>query len=161
MSNLKLYNYAYLCKWTWTFKNRITYIFAKSQILIERRLKVVWSSGVSRSAAYWPCRINFFVWCITRHLKENFLKVSAESIQPFRRSGVVVTRFGNWPSILVSEGVIIGCSTSKNYWRFFLQVRVDFVDTEMLSPVDGECQDQYLVVSGSVWTTGQYCHILK
>ena len=32
------------------------------------------ASGGSRSGAYWPCR---FVRCATRHLKENFLKVSA------------------------------------------------------------------------------------
>ena len=37
---------------------------------------------------------------------------------------------------------------------FFVQVRVDFVDTEMLSPTEGDCQDQYLIVSGAVWSTG-------
>ena len=34
------------------------------------------------------------------------------------------------------------------------QVRVDFVDTELLSPVQGDCVDQYLIVSGSTWSTG-------
>jgi hypothetical protein len=35
-----------------------------------------------------------------------------------------------------------------------LQVRVDFVDTELLAPTKGDCTDQYLVVSGSIWPTG-------
>ena len=30
--------------------------------------------------------VKVFVRCTTRHLKENFLKISAQSIQPFRRS---------------------------------------------------------------------------
>jgi hypothetical protein len=31
---------------------------------------------------------------------------------------------------------------------------VDFVDTEMLSPVNGNCDDQYMTVSGSIWPAG-------
>jgi len=34
------------------------------------------------------------------------------------------------------------------------QVRVDFVDTELLAPTAGNCQDQYLIVTGSIWPTG-------
>ena len=34
------------------------------------------------------------------------------------------------------------------------QVRVDFVDTELLSPIEGDCVDQYLIISGSTWSTG-------
>ena len=34
------------------------------------------------------------------------------------------------------------------------QIRVDFVDTELLSPYQGDCNDQYLIVSGSTWSTG-------
>ena len=34
------------------------------------------------------------------------------------------------------------------------QVRVDFVDTELLSPQQGDCKDQYLLVTGSTWSTG-------
>ena len=39
-----------------------------------------------------------------------------------------------------------------------LQVRIDFVDTEMLAPTEGDCMDQYLLVSGSVWTTGNHSY---
>lgn len=34
------------------------------------------------------------------------------------------------------------------------QVRVDFVDTELQSPIEGDCDDQYLIISGSTWSTG-------
>ena len=29
-----------------------------------------------------------------------------------------------------------------------LQVRIDFVDTEMLTPTEGSCKDQYMSISG-------------
>ena len=35
--------------------------------------------------AYWPCRLNLFIRCRAEYLKENSLKVSAQSIQTFRR----------------------------------------------------------------------------
>ena len=28
------------------------------------------------------------------------------------------------------------------------QVRIDFVDTEMLTPTEGSCKDQYMSISG-------------
>eukprot|EP00095_Tigriopus_kingsejongensis_P008235 maker-scaffold591_size129331-snap-gene-0.19 protein:Tk08235 transcript:maker-scaffold591_size129331-snap-gene-0.19-mRNA-1 annotation:"hypothetical protein DAPPUDRAFT_305676" len=34
------------------------------------------------------------------------------------------------------------------------QLRVDFVDTEMLTPRQGNCADQFLVVGGDIWPTG-------
>jgi len=34
------------------------------------------------------------------------------------------------------------------------QIRVDFVDTELLSPERGDCNDQYLIVSGAIWNPG-------
>ena len=34
------------------------------------------------------------------------------------------------------------------------QVRVDFVDTELLTPQNGNCVDQYLTISGTIWPTG-------
>lgn len=34
------------------------------------------------------------------------------------------------------------------------QVRVDFVDTELLSPTNGNCQEQYMRMQGSMWDTG-------
>ena len=34
------------------------------------------------------------------------------------------------------------------------QVRVDFVDTELLTPQNGNCIDQYLTISGTIWPTG-------
>ena len=30
------------------------------------------------------------------------------------------------------------------------QVRIDFVDTEMLTPSEGSCKDQYMSISGNV-----------
>ena len=42
----------------------------------------------------------------------------------------------------------------NNIFYNFVQIRVDFVDTEMLSPVEGNCDDQYMTVSGSIWPTG-------
>ena len=34
------------------------------------------------------------------------------------------------------------------------QVRVDFVDTELLSPRNGICNEQYLLVTGTIWPLG-------
>ena len=34
------------------------------------------------------------------------------------------------------------------------QVRVDFVDTDLLTPDNGNCNDQYLTVSGTIWPVG-------
>lgn len=34
------------------------------------------------------------------------------------------------------------------------QLRVDFVDTEMLTPRQGNCADQFLIVGGDIWPTG-------
>ena len=34
------------------------------------------------------------------------------------------------------------------------QIRVDFVDTEMLSPENGNCNEQYLLVTGTIWPLG-------
>ena len=44
------------------------------------------------------------------------------------------------------------------YFRV-LQVRVDFVDTSMLAPVEGRCSQQSLSVGGTVWPLGvsQFC----
>ena len=41
------------------------------------------------------------------------------------------------------------------------QVRVDFVDTEFLTPKDGNCNEQYFIVSGTIWPIGvnQICGI--
>ena len=41
------------------------------------------------------------------------------------------------------------------------QVRVDFVDTEFLTPKDGNCNEQYFMVSGTIWPIGvnQICGI--
>ena len=34
------------------------------------------------------------------------------------------------------------------------QVRVDFVDTELLTPKNGNCVDQYMTITGTIWPTG-------
>ena len=34
------------------------------------------------------------------------------------------------------------------------QVRVDFVDTELLGPVNGDCSQQYLTINGPIWPLG-------
>lgn len=34
------------------------------------------------------------------------------------------------------------------------QVRVDFVDTDMLTPDNGLCNEQYLLVTGTIWPLG-------
>lgn len=34
------------------------------------------------------------------------------------------------------------------------KVRIDFVDTELLTPKNGNCEDQYMVVGGDIWPTG-------
>lgn len=34
------------------------------------------------------------------------------------------------------------------------QVRIDFVDTELLTPNNGNCEDQYFSVSGTIWPIG-------
>ena len=38
---------------------------------------------------------------------------------------------------------------------------MDFVDTELLTPENGNCQDQYFAISGSIWPIGvnQICGI--
>ena len=40
-----------------------------------------------------------------------------------------------------------------------IKVRVDFVDTSMLAPVEGKCSQQSLSVGGTVWPLGvsQFC----
>jgi len=35
-----------------------------------------------------------------------------------------------------------------------LQIRVDFVDTELVDPVRGECLSQFFIVQGAIWPTG-------
>ena len=35
-----------------------------------------------------------------------------------------------------------------------LQVRVDFVDTELLTPENGNCNEQYFIASGTIWPLG-------
>ena len=35
-----------------------------------------------------------------------------------------------------------------------MQVRVDFVDTSMLAPVQGKCSQQSLSVAGNIWPLG-------
>ena len=35
-----------------------------------------------------------------------------------------------------------------------MQVRVDFVDTSMLAPVQGKCSQQSLSVAGTIWPLG-------
>ena len=43
----------------------------------------------------------------------------------------------------------------KEYSKaFLLQIRVDFVDTELLTPDNGNCNDQALTVSGTIWHSG-------
>ena len=45
----------------------------------------------------------------------------------------------------------------KNELFFYslpFKVRIDFVDTSMLSPSNGVCEDQYLTVRGSFWKVG-------
>ena len=34
------------------------------------------------------------------------------------------------------------------------QVRVDFVDTELLPPINGDCSQQYLTINGPIWPLG-------
>ena len=34
------------------------------------------------------------------------------------------------------------------------QIRVDFVDTQMLPPNLGECNQQYLTIKGNIWPLG-------
>ena len=34
------------------------------------------------------------------------------------------------------------------------QVRVDFVDTQLLQPINGECSQQYLTLNGPIWPLG-------
>lgn len=34
------------------------------------------------------------------------------------------------------------------------QIRVDFVDTELMDPVRGECLSQFFLVQGDIWQTG-------
>lgn len=34
------------------------------------------------------------------------------------------------------------------------QIRVDFVDTELMDPVRGECLSQFFIVQGDIWPTG-------
>lgn len=60
---------------------------------ILTRLKVVYTCEGGRSAAYGPCRLNIIIRYTTRHLKENSLKVSAQSSSSL--GGVVVIRFGD------------------------------------------------------------------
>ena len=51
------------------------------------------------------------------------------------------------------KSIYFGCLL-KSKTLFHLEIRVDFVDTEMQSPKQGDCDDQYLIVSGSVWNPG-------
>lgn len=41
------------------------------------------------------------------------------------------------------------------------QVRVDFVDTELLPPDEGDCNQQYLTVNGHIWPLGlqKFCGV--
>ena len=34
------------------------------------------------------------------------------------------------------------------------QIRVDFVDTQLLPPTQGECMEQYLTIKGNIWPLG-------
>ena len=43
---------------------------------------------------------------------------------------------------------------NKESFSSFFQIRVDFVDTEFISPNDGMCRDQFMVVGGSIWPVG-------
>ena len=56
------------------------YLALRRQLQILTRLKIYYE--LEKAAV----TLNIFVRCTTWHLKENFLKVSAYSIQPFRRS---------------------------------------------------------------------------
>ena len=81
------------------------------------------TSRGGHKAAYWLCTLKNFVRCTTRDLKENSLKISAQSIQPFRRScpdKIFLKRWltdGRTDSLRTSDfGTLLGDRGQSGIW---------------------------------------------
>ena len=77
LDSVKTYKKKSLYKRIAVSKAKIRLVWNVFAYKVVIKYEIVESAGGGRSVAYWPCRLNFFVRCTKRHLKGNFLKISA------------------------------------------------------------------------------------